>query len=175
MDKRTLTRVAAPVMLAVSTLLTMAPVARAKLTPERFCQKSRYDAAAKYAQCEDKALAQLFATNDLVKLQPALSKCRVKYTDIWLKLQKKALGTGSTCDTPRFVDTGDGTVTDNLTGLEWEKKTDNVTVHDKDNTYEWSIAYECFLSGGSTCAGLNRPDTVLCFGGAVGTCDWRLP
>jgi hypothetical protein len=65
MHKRILTRVAAVVMLAASTLLTMAPVARAKLSPEAQCQKGRKDAAAKYAQCHEKAIGQLLATNDL--------------------------------------------------------------------------------------------------------------
>src|SRR5262249_2245490 len=86
------------------------------LTPEQLCQKGRYDAAAKYAQCHQKALGVLFVTNDLTRLQPALSKCRVKYTVAWLRLQGRAIGTGSTCDVPRFFDNGDTTVTDNLTG-----------------------------------------------------------
>jgi hypothetical protein len=46
--------------------------------------------------------------------------------------------------TPRFVDNGDGTVTDNQTGLQWEKKTTAVgsvanlaDPHDVDNAYTW--------------------------------------
>ena len=31
-----------------------------------------------------------------------------------------------------------GTVTDYDTGLQWEQKTGDSTVHDKDNTYSWS-------------------------------------
>ena len=107
MCKDILTRLVAFVMLTAGTLLTTAPIAQAKLTAEQQCQKSRYDAAAKSAQCLNKALGQHFAVNDLAKLQPALSKCHVKYTDIWVKLQKKAVGTGSTCDAPRFVDNGE--------------------------------------------------------------------
>jgi hypothetical protein len=43
---------------------------------------------------------------------------------------------------PRFVDNGNGTITDNKTGLMWEKKvaldrqTDAANLHDADNTYE---------------------------------------
>jgi hypothetical protein len=33
---------------------------------------------------------------------------------------------------------GDGTATDYDTGLQWEQKTDDGSVHDKDNTYSWS-------------------------------------
>lgn len=174
MRKKILTGLQATVMFTVGTLLTLAPIARAGVAEERQCQKGRYDAAAKYNQCHDKAIGQLFATNDPTALQAALSKCRVKYTAAWVKIAKAAIGTGSTCDAPRFVDNGDGTVTDNLTGLDWEQKTDDATVHDKDQPYNWYSAYSCFLSGRSSCVGLNV-DTIsfFCFGG--GLCSWRLP
>lgn len=71
----------------------------------------------------------------------------------------------------RFVDNGDGTVTDRQTGLMWEKKSDDGSIHDKDDTYTWSAsgtdpdgtAFTTFL------AALNTPP---CF---AGYCDWRLP
>src|SRR2546429_7397381 len=51
----------------------------------------------------------------------------------------------STTTTLRFVDNGDGTVTDNQTGLQWEQKTTTVgsgvnlaDPHDVDNSYTWS-------------------------------------
>jgi hypothetical protein len=55
-----------------------------------------------------------------------------------------------TCQ-PQDVDNGDGTVTDNATGLMWEKKTGTVNstycpgnsttdVHDVNNCYTWSVA-----------------------------------
>src|SRR5437773_42892 len=58
--------------------------------------------------------------------------------------------TSTTTTTLRFVDNGDGTVTDNETGLIWEKKTGTVGTavncatttcsdpHDLNNTYTWS-------------------------------------
>jgi len=39
----------------------------------------------------------------------------------------------------RFVDNGDGTVTDNMTGLMWEKKDNSSGIHDMDNIYTWSL------------------------------------
>lgn len=36
-----------------------------------------------------------------------------------------------------FTDNGNGTITDNLTGLMWEKQSDDGSIHDKDNTYTW--------------------------------------
>ena len=99
MHTKILIRVVVFAMLSIG--LTTAPSVHAKLAPEQQCAKSRYAAAAQYASCVDKVLAQVFVTNDLAKLQPALSKCRVKYAGTYLKIQKKALGTGATCDAPR--------------------------------------------------------------------------
>ena len=39
-----------------------------------------------------------------------------------------------------YTDNGNGTVTDNLTGLIWEQKTDDGGSRDKDNTYTWKDA-----------------------------------
>jgi Protein of unknown function (DUF1566) len=72
---------------------------------------------------------------------------------------------------PRYVDNGNGTITDTQTGLMWEKKDDAGGIHDKDNLYSWSstgtakdgTAFTTFL------VGLNSPP---CF---AGHCDWRLP
>ncbi len=168
MRQKIRTRVVAALMLTAGTLLMTAPVARAGLTAEQQCQKGRHDAAATYAQCEYKAMGQFFAGGDLTKLNVALSKCRVKYTNTWVKLQKKALGTGATCDSNRFVDNG-RTVTDHLTGLQWEQKTDDGSVHDKDNVYGWFAASSIFLAENG---GLNNHPDVFCF---ASRCDWRLP
>jgi hypothetical protein len=62
--------------------------------------------------------------------------------------------------------------TDNLTGLQWEQKTDDGSVHDRDDVYTWSTsgtaadgtAFTSFL------ATLNL--SGACF---AGHCDWRLP
>ncbi|MCU0558156.1 MAG: DUF1566 domain-containing protein [Desulfobacterales bacterium] len=53
-------------------------------------------------------------------------------------------------------------VRDNVTGLIWENKTDDGTIHDKDNTYTWQVAQDVFI------AQLNAAN----FGGHS---DWRLP
>ena len=74
---------------------------------------------------------------------------------------------------PRFVDNGDGTVTDNQTGLMWEKKTPANYL----DMYSWSISsgpadgtlFTTFLA------------TMNCVVSADGTCglaghyDWRIP
>jgi hypothetical protein len=80
----------------------------------------------------------------------------------------------------RFVDNLDGTVTDNQTGLVWEKKSAAGTgdVHDVNNFYTWSSTgvvadgtlYTGFL------AGLNDDTSgdgvTTCF---ANHCDWRIP
>jgi hypothetical protein len=59
---------------------------------------------------------------------------------------------------PSYTDNGNGTVTDNLTGLMWEQKTDDGSSRDKDITFTWkdALAYCENLTLGSFS-------------------DWRLP
>ena len=110
----------------------------------------------------------------------------------------------STTASPRFVDNGDGTITDRQTCLVWEKKNDagggaNVAnPHDVDNTYTWTgdglggtaangTAFTDFLVRlNNRCAGdVSRDCSVggdmTCTGIGSGKCgfaghrDWRLP
>jgi hypothetical protein len=161
---------------AFALTLAAAPVARAGTSPERLCQKGIYVASAKYLSCVQKSAAKL--GNDDYTLP--LIKCIAKYLAVWPKLQAKATGTGSTCDGPRFVDNGDGTVTDKLTELQWEKK-DNLDAsqnladpHDADNTYSWTASYSGTVADGAAFSSfLHSLNTSgSCF---AGQCDWRLP
>jgi len=155
-------------------LLIAAGAADAKQTPEQKCQKGRSDAAAKYAACQQKAMGKLYGGGEYEKFQKAIGKCAVKYTATWPRLQKKASGTGATCDHARFVDNG-ATVPDNLTGLQWEEKTDDAGVYDKDNSCTWSTSADGDSGDGdgtafTTClAALN---SGACF---AEQCDSRLP
>jgi hypothetical protein len=153
--------------------------ARAAGTPEERCQAGRSKAAAVYAACGQKAMAIRFGGGDLDKFQAAVSKCRVKYAAAWGKLAAKAMGSGSTCDASRFVDNGDGTVTDNLTTLQWEKKRnlDDTPVpgdqHDADNVATWSATGTGTAADGTAYTGyLATLNGGSCF---AGQCDWRLP
>jgi hypothetical protein len=60
-----------------------------------------------------------------------------------------------------FTDNGDGTVTDNATGLIWEKLTNDATIHNVNNSYTWELAFQKI-------ADLN----LMRFAGYD---DWRLP
>jgi hypothetical protein len=92
--------------------------------------------------------------------------------------QTSTYGTGSDGDVLKgasrsYTDNGDGTVTDNTTGLMWEKKSDDGFIHDKDNTYTWGITSSPYTMNGTMVttllAALNTPS---CF---AGHCDWRIP
>lgn len=61
-----------------------------------------------------------------------------------------------------YTDNGDGTITDNVTGLMWEKLADDGSLHDRDNVYTWSDTFTVKI------AGLNS-------GVFAGYSDWRLP
>jgi hypothetical protein len=82
---------------------------------------------------------------------------------------------------PRLVDNGDGTVTDNETGLMWEQKTDDGGIHDATNRYSWSngepwqpvgTAFATFVATLNDCT---SRDGKTVTGGFAGYCDWRLP
>jgi hypothetical protein len=162
----------APTIIIASALLS-AGVAHAKQTPEQKCQKGRCEAAAKYAACQQKAMGKFYGGGEYEKFRNAIGKCTTKYTATWPKLQKKAAGTGATCDTARFADNGDGTVTDWLTGLQWEQKTDDATIHDKDNVYSWTATPPFTAANGTAFTSFLAPlNGGGCF---AGQCDWRLP
>ncbi len=75
-----------------------------------------------------------------------------------------------------YTDDGDGTITDNNTGLVWEKKDDSGGVHDKDNLYSWSTGTNN-MDGTMVTTLLNTLNDVA-GGGAncfAGHCDWRIP
>ena len=101
--------------------------------------------------------------------------------------QTTAYGTGSDGDveagnTLSYTDNGDGTITDNTTGLMWEKKDDSGGIHDKDNTYTWCA--DVSPANGLCDNGTNSMDgtmvtTLLATlnggGGFAGFTDWRIP
>ena len=61
-----------------------------------------------------------------------------------------------------YTDNGDGTITDNQTGLTWEKKSDDGSIHDKDDVYGWADAFGVFIAALNTAS-------------FAGQNDWRLP
>ena len=100
---------------------------------------------------------------------PQGQRVRTGQTQCWnsSNVLTPCAGTGQDGDTltgltVSFTDNGDGTITDNRTGLMWEKLSDDGSIHDKDTTYTWHTA-------GTKITALNGG------GGFAGHTDWRLP
>jgi hypothetical protein len=72
----------------------------------------------------------------------------------------------------RFLDNGDGTITDSETGLMWEKKSRDGSLHDAKNAYTWALSYNDPAPDGTLfttfLSGLNES-------GFAGHTDWRIP
>jgi len=159
-------------LLVAAVALGRAEPAFAASEAEQACQRLRYDAAAKYTNCELKVLRSAFSDFDVYSAR--LGKCHVQYAAAWPKIQAKSKGTDTSCDQPRFS-VGGGTVIDRLTGLQWEQKTDDGGLHDKDDLYTWS---EFFGADPRDAIGtafrsfLPALNTGACF---ARQCDWRLP
>ena len=101
--------------------------------------------------------------------------------------QTTTYGTGSDGDVEAgnalsYTDNGDGTITDNNTGLMWEKKDDSGGIHDWENTYTWceDVNPLCgLLAGGTNDMDGTIVTTFLATlnggGGFAGYTDWRIP
>ena len=71
-----------------------------------------------------------------------------------------------------YNDLGNGVIKDQRTGLFWEKKSDDGSIHDWDNAYSWSTGSPWNFDGTAATVFLATLNTVPCF---AGYCDWRLP
>jgi hypothetical protein len=105
------------------------------------------------------------------------AKCQTKFDLKLAALSQQAAAAGIRC---RYGVNGDGTATDYDTGLVWEQKTDDGSVHGN-MTYSWTAvepdsppngtAFTVFL--GTLNNGSFDGTTITgCF---AGHCDWRLP
>ncbi len=151
----------------------------AEPTPQTLCDWTRALAWKRYSGCVEAAAARRYKlglanTSDSLA---AFAKCRHKYLKPWPKYQLKVPLAGSRCVGARFVDNVDETVSDNLTGLVWEQKTNlDMTAnpadrHDADNVYTWSTGAP-YGENGTVFTDLLRNLNNDGFGGANG---WRLP
>jgi hypothetical protein len=123
---------------------------------------------------------------------PALAQCKGDFNgdgvvtiDELIVAVENALS-GCEVGQPRFVDNGDGTISDRRTGLMWEKKSaldgrpNDDDLHDGDNTYQW--AGTCLPSDVEVLCQPTAEALSACPAGAAGcaacadgqTCD-RLP
>ena len=139
------------------------------------CQLDKVQAARMREEClvTDKTL-------ELRELPFDTAECEAQFDADLAKADAQAVKKGTAC---RYVDNGDGTISnlDNL--MMWEKKTDDGSVHDKDNTYTWSAlfgaagpegaAFTDFLGELNDCEANSADGSMR--GGFAAHCDWRLP
>jgi hypothetical protein len=79
----------------------------------------------------------------------------------------------TTAGLPRvYNDLGNGIVKDVRTGLFWEKKSDDGSIHDWDHVFNWSVGDPWGPTGSAFVMLIAELNTPPCFGGF---CDWRLP
>lgn len=155
-------------------LVTTLSGAWAAPTAAQRCEGDRAKALAKYLSCEKGAEAKTLLTLKGFTGE-YVGKCAAKLNATWVKIQATASGSGTVCDNPRFGDNGDGTVTDRLTRLQWERKTNlgPSDPHDVVQRYTWTSGPAGETAADGTVfsvflAGLNG----ACF---ASHCDWRLP
>lgn len=197
----------------VAAQLAPMPASAAEPTPRDIkCQWKKHRKAGRYQACVQNAVVEK-VKNPLFDLDAAKASCVAAFKTAWELQDANAAALGEVCldgagnfdevramldgtadrlqawlARTRFVDNGDGTVTDNRTGLVWEKKTTGVDSdqnlddpHDVDNLYIWRITeaedypylqsypgvfshFLRLLNGGGS--------SGSCF---AGSCDWRLP
>ncbi len=148
----------------------------AALTPQQACDGARSRAWARYGSCADHAVHFQDATGLIGGggiYAERFFRCRHAYFLNWPRFQRRwrALA-GSTCiASSRFTDNADGTVTDALTSLVWEKKTQDASVHDVTNIYTWSTGAPWNPDGTAFTDFLGTVNGV----GFAGANDWRVP
>ena len=92
--------------------------------------------------------------------------------------QTTAYGTGTDGDLQAgvarsYTDNGDGTITDNATGLMWEKKSSDSSIHDRYSSYTWGMNSGPYTMNGSMITSFLA--TLNAGGGFAGYTDWRIP
>ncbi len=180
--------------------------------PAAKCEAAKLKIAGAYGLCRLNAQAKSVKLGSGSETSGQLAKCDASFAKKWARAEKAAhalcptsgdagqinwLATQfstsavATLEGARFVDNGDGTISDTRTYLMWEKKdaadgkTNYGDPHDADNDYMWTNVFQGsaadgtvftdFLSRLNACESLGVPfqDTVT--GGFAGYCDWRLP
>lgn len=156
-------------MALVCLALLCAGAALATPTPQQKCDSTRITAWKTYVSCVDMVVAK-DAKGVTFDEFATFAKCRHTYFNKWKTLQTKPYA-GSTCIGSRFVPTDSGaTVTDGLTGLVWELKT-NSGVHNGSDLYSWSTVSNA-EDGTAFTTFLTTDLNVAGFAGANG---WRMP
>jgi hypothetical protein len=131
------------------------------------CQKAKIIAACDRGTC--------LANERLEKLNGETAnpvKCKAAF-DAAVAKADAAAKKGAAC---RFIDNGDGTISDLNTLLMWEKKDSSSDgVHDKKAKLSWSVAMGGWLSALNGFADCRPSECSPTQKGFAGYTDWRLP
>lgn len=156
---------------AMGMALLFGSAALGAVTPQQKCQQAKLKNQGKLQNCLKKNAAGGLAGKDDNTL-----KCQTKYSDGIAKADANAAKKLTSC---RYIDNGDGTVSDLNTGLVWEKKTTS-GLHRVSASYSWSsdvvpdgTAFTALL--GTLNGGTSSDGTVVVTPCFTGYCDWRLP
>jgi len=154
--------------------LALASAAGAAPTAEEECQAAKLNALRKRAFCIEGERRK-----EVLGKTPDVATCEEKFDKSITKADAAAAKKSTSC---RWLDNTDGTATDLNNGLQWELKTDDASVHDKDNEYTWNTvlggttpngtAFTAFLGTLNGGVSADGSTTTGCF---AGKCDWRLP
>jgi hypothetical protein len=106
-----------------------------------------------------------------------LASCQTSFDAKLAALSARAKAAATPC---RYAPNGDGTVIDYDTGLQWEQKTTDATVHDEQNEFDWSstlgrpdgTVFTDFLGALNAATSSDGTTSGGCF---ADHCDWRLP
>jgi len=164
------------------------------------CAADKLIASAGYESCVLWAEANDVKKPDPAKRDEKLADCAARLEKAWARtervygadcpqggdkpavqavLDQCAANTAGETVPPRFEDNGDGTITDTLTRLLWERKTGTpggpanpADPHDVNNTYSWSLGSPWDRDGTAFTEFLVALNTPPGLGGRT---DWRLP
>jgi hypothetical protein len=153
-------------LLVVGAASTVVATRAVAVTPEQTCQQQKLKALGKRELCLRRNAAKLLAGG-----ADGAARCQAKFSATLMK--------AGSC---RYLDNGDGTVSDLNNGLIWEQK-DAVCpgAHCYTDTFTWTAnpeftpdgtAFSIFLYGLN---GGTSPDGAATSGCFAGHCDWRLP
>ncbi len=148
---------------------------------------------ASIAKCDDKLIdgymisarrSNYSACDSPVALAKAIEAVDGSTQTMMRAAETAAVGGSTTCVIPSraaivsngkggtYTDNGNGTVTDSTSGLVWEKKTHDGSIHDVDNIYTWMSSSGSSFNGTAATVFLATLNTAPCF---AGSCAWRLP
>jgi hypothetical protein len=154
--------------------LALTSAAAAAPTPEEKCQAAKLDALRKRTSCTVGERRK-----NVLGMPTNVATCEQKFASAIAKANDAAAKKGTSC---RWLNEGDGTATDLDTGLQWELKTDDGSLHDKDATYTWNTTFGGTTPNGTvftefvgTLNGGVSSDSITTTGCFAGRCDWRLP